>query len=179
MDIFRRAKATDRLASLGITAVILAAGLTMTWKGTGRSLLRLNGNIQSRQQDIEHLRHEIIISRKLFLQGDDAEQIRSRFEQRATPSQYFGEVLDEIRDREAANDLLLRSVSLEPPERAGNVARIRFSLEVDAPFGAMTAFLTYLEEAFPAYQVNHIEMARSDGERTVSGVLTGSLFIPQ
>lgn len=179
MDFFRKRRIRDRALTVGISAAIVLAGLGFIWRGTGRSLVRLHADIQNRQHDIEQLRDEILVSRKLFLEGEAAETIRSQFEERATPSQYFGDVLSELRRRERDEWLLLRSISLEPPERAGDVTRIRFSIEIDAPFGTMTSFLTYLEEAFPAYQVNHLVLARSDGERSVKGNLSGSLFMPQ
>ncbi len=179
MDYFRKKKLGERTVSAAIVLVVVIAGLSLIWRGTGQSLIRLQMDIQNRREDIKQLRDEILVSRRLFLEGEAADRIRTQFEQHATPAQYFGEVVGELRRREMTDRLRLRRVALEPPEQAGEVTRVRFTLELEAPFGAMASFMEYLEEAFPAYQVNQFVLARADGERTVSGTLSGSLFMPQ
>ncbi len=162
-----------------ITVVIGCWGGFLMWHVSGKNLVGLHRAIDSREADIRDLRAEIVESRKLFLAGTEADRIREQLEKRPTPSECVGELLGEIRAREAKGTLRLRSFSLEPPGGTSRVAKTRYEMVFDAPYGDLASLLAYMEEAYPANQVTRLDVERTAGAPTVRATVGGALFIPR
>jgi len=175
----RNLKFWTRLLTGAIAVGIACWGGFLTWHMSGKNLVGLHKAIHTREADMRDLRKEILESRKVFLAGAEADRIREQLERMPPPSECVGDLLGELRAREARGSFDLRSFSLEPPGGTSRVARVRYEMILDAPYGDVASFLAFMEEAYPANQVNRLEIARIKTGEAVRATIGGALYIPR
>ncbi len=161
-----------------VTVMVAAICLSFVWKGPGKNLVRLHEDIQELQMEYKRSMAEISESRKRFLEGEEAEILKSYFEEDASFAEYFNLAFEEL-DRRSPTGLALRTLTTEPAENTNDVSKLDFEMEFLLDYPETVSYIAWLEEAYPVYLIHGIEMRRSDGDSDIRTLLRGSLIMPR
>lgn len=161
-----------------LTVMILLVGLSFVWRGPGSRLEAAMGRRAALQTALVKVQQRVNETNRTLLEGERGERMRSLFENETTIASCFDAVLGEIGARGASGGLLLRSVSLAPPEGESTVEKTSFEMEIEGAYPELTTWLRWLEEAYPVFHVNELALDEQEGTGGVIATLRGAFYLP-
>ncbi|MFH1276922.1 MAG: hypothetical protein ABIK65_00860 [Candidatus Eisenbacteria bacterium] len=162
----------------GFAVMILLAGFSFVWRGPGSRLSAALDRRGELRRSIARVHERISETNRSFLQGEDGERLRTLFESDVTLASCFDGVLEEIGRRAGEGSLLLRSVSVSPPELDPDLERISFEMDVDGTYPSLTTWFRWIEDAYPVFHVNGFDFESGSAPGTVRAHLRGALYLP-
>lgn len=161
-----------------LTLTIVLAGLSFAWRGPGSRLAAALDRRAELRLDIEFWYDRIEETNRSFLDGQDGEKLRTLFESEVTIATSFDGVLAELGRRTGEGSLLLRSLTVSPPDVDSELERITFEMELDGSYPSLTTWFRWLEDAYPVFHVDGLDMTNSPESGTVRATVRGALYLP-